>query len=774
MAEQHTITVKVTGDSSQLVQALNRAQNELNQLDRSTNGAIGGMDDLARASLGTGSALGSMGGMLASVGWAGAIAGAVALGSELYNVGRASQVALNTFTQLQGGADKASASLALMQEATNFTVPDTTLMSISNLYTQMGLATNPTEVARLAQMGATLGQAMGSSAEEAMRTFSQLLANQSIELLDTFGISSGKVRERIEELQDANKGLARDQAFVTAVLEEGAFAMERLGDATEQNVSAVGQLTTRFQNLMAEMGKPVAGAIESVAGGINDALTQLDELDAMARQMASTSQRFALPITQQTNEDDLIRIARMTAVLVDETGSYEQALEELYQQFTNPAIQQQITLLEGLVRAQELATRQVTSGYGFDFGAPSGALAEQRRLEETARIVDLITASVGSYGDELNRFKEGALSGLLSQSEIESATAMASYLTKEIDELTSISPDNPTIKTLQQMQTELQGIADTASKAREEMNLATALGLGLDPNQRMTADILGRAGIEGRTAEYLTGQRTQLSELFDMNILPLIQGVESQFGEDEAAQLGDRIAKLMQEGIARGMQNNPTDLISFVMANAGYQMQGEQVRSVIVRAGQTLTEIARAEGVTVELLAEINNLANPNMILAGQELVVDVGARVTRILPPEASLTTDQLMQEMGVMQAPTVQGEGEEPVSVFGAESLGLSESLTTAQELQTTLVETEPPLLTPSRFGLVSGDVAEVGVVEIVDMIGEKLKSIAGTQYRVNMTVDLDANIRTGAGFKIIPITMTEIANDISQSDLLYQRGR
>jgi len=71
MAEQHTITVKVTGDSSQLVQALNRAQNELNQLDRSTNGAIGGMDDLARASLGTGGALSSMGGMLASVGWAG-------------------------------------------------------------------------------------------------------------------------------------------------------------------------------------------------------------------------------------------------------------------------------------------------------------------------------------------------------------------------------------------------------------------------------------------------------------------------------------------------------------------------------------------------------------------------------------------------------------------------------------------------------------------------------------------------------------------------------
>ena len=59
MAEQHTLTVKVTGDSSQLVAALNRAQAELAQLDRQSNQTSAGFDDIGRAG-------GLAGGMMAS------------------------------------------------------------------------------------------------------------------------------------------------------------------------------------------------------------------------------------------------------------------------------------------------------------------------------------------------------------------------------------------------------------------------------------------------------------------------------------------------------------------------------------------------------------------------------------------------------------------------------------------------------------------------------------------------------------------------------------
>ena len=125
-----------------------------------------------------------------------------------------------------------------------------------------------------------------------MRTFSFLLSNQSIELLDTFGISSGKVRERIEELQEANKGLARDQAFVTAVLEEGALAMERLGDATEQNVSAVGKLTTRFQNMLAVMGQDVVGIVEPIAAAMEAGIASSDAFGASVEDIVELSKLF--------------------------------------------------------------------------------------------------------------------------------------------------------------------------------------------------------------------------------------------------------------------------------------------------------------------------------------------------------------------------------------------------------------------------------------------------------------------------------------------------
>jgi hypothetical protein len=68
-----------------------------------------------------------------------------------------------------------------------------------------------------------------------MAYFNAMLANQSIERLDTFGISSGRVRQRIEEQMAATAGLSREQAFVNAVMEIGG---QKLRDVEAQGVSA--------------------------------------------------------------------------------------------------------------------------------------------------------------------------------------------------------------------------------------------------------------------------------------------------------------------------------------------------------------------------------------------------------------------------------------------------------------------------------------------------------------------------------------------------------
>ena len=791
MPETHDLIIKLTANNAQALSAISQTDRALNGLQggaTQTGGALGGLASAGDDSL---RSLSGLGGAVSSIGWAAAITGAIALGTQLYTVGRASQVANNTFQQLQGSADQASASLALMRDATNFTVPDTTLMSISNLYTQMGLATDPSEVARLAEMGSTLGMAMGSSAEEAMQTFSQLLANQSIELLDTFGISSGKVRERIEELQTANKGLARDQAFVTAVLEEGALAMDRLGESTQKNVSAISQLGTRFQNLIAEMGQPIVNASEGVAQlavnfldaeqAIDDVQKQISDLNLDALNIDPGFGNNLGAVTEAR-----LQIAEQLIV----SGSYTQTLIDFQTQLTkahggtSAELENQIVLLEAMIaRTEALDRAQVFGGLNMEAGQEMTGLRtlpsiryaqEQARLEaeRTSQYVDSLLSQSSGFRDAF------ASKPIITDADIANLEMIAQNATRTAETMANIIPES-SLKQIQSVASEFGKMADSALQASNyiaNIDLESVLGVGLSPSQQLTSDILGRAGIGGRQAEYLTGQRTQLSELFDLNITPLLQGVEAQFSEDEAALLGDRIAKLLKVGIESGLEDNPTDLISFVMANAGYTLESGEGRSVVVQAGETLTSIAAREGVTVELLAEINNLANPNQILAGQELVIDVSARVKRVLPPLTPTTDESGLADstLGMIygeQSPTTT-VGEEQVPIYSPEALGLDRSQSVATDLITTMAELTPPELTPNKFGLVSGEVSDPGSLEIVNEIGARLDAIAGKLYRVNMTVDLDANIRTGAGFKIIPITMAEIARDIA--DITRVNGR
>jgi LysM repeat protein len=55
-----------------------------------------------------------------------------------------------------------------------------------------------------------------------------------------------------------------------------------------------------------------------------------------------------------------------------------------------------------------------------------------------------------------------------------------------------------------------------------------------------------------------------------------------------------------------------------------------------VARGEHLVNIANAYGVTEEQLAQLNNITNPNMIYAGQELLISPGAPVDASVPPPA------------------------------------------------------------------------------------------------------------------------------------------
>lgn len=197
---------------------------------------------------------------------------------DLGSLGVQAQKAQLAFVAISGGTQQATANLNAMRSATQGTISDLDAMAAANRLMQMGLATNAEELGNLTSMAVRLGTAMGRDANASIEEFALLLANQSIPRLDTFGISAGQVRTRIAELQAATPGLSREQAFLTAVMEQGTIAMERLGDAGLGQIQNLDKLKASVANLKTNVGEMLAPALLKGAGAMNTAVTAGDQL----------------------------------------------------------------------------------------------------------------------------------------------------------------------------------------------------------------------------------------------------------------------------------------------------------------------------------------------------------------------------------------------------------------------------------------------------------------------------------------------------------------
>jgi hypothetical protein len=174
----------------------------------------------------------AMGGMVAGAAGVGAALFALKKGFDFAKEGAQLAKVEDTFESLSRSIGTSSSSmLRSLREATAGMVTDIELMSANSRFLSMGLADSADEAANLSRIAVTLGGAMGKEAGPAMEEFALLMANQSIPRLDTFGISAGKVRQRIKDLQAATPGLSRETAFMTATMEEAAVAMEKVGNA---------------------------------------------------------------------------------------------------------------------------------------------------------------------------------------------------------------------------------------------------------------------------------------------------------------------------------------------------------------------------------------------------------------------------------------------------------------------------------------------------------------------------------------------------------------
>lgn len=242
---------------------------------------LGGLSGTAPGVAGLTGSLGSLSTVAIGLGVA-AAAGVAVLTASLFKLGMAAipveQTRL-TFERLSESIGETSeAMLTDMRKAAMGMVDDAALMASANKLISMGLADSAEKAGELTQMAVVLGSAMGKGPTQAMEEFALMLANQSIPRLDTFGISAGRVRTRINELMAADKSLTRETAFLTAVTEQGAISLERLGDLSGTAATSQARMRTTMQNLKTTIGEELVPVLKEMFDMFTGILTVIKDL----------------------------------------------------------------------------------------------------------------------------------------------------------------------------------------------------------------------------------------------------------------------------------------------------------------------------------------------------------------------------------------------------------------------------------------------------------------------------------------------------------------
>lgn len=406
---QNTIDVVIRG--------VNRASTAIKEV----KGDLAGLDDVAKTTSSGLSGLFSAA-TVAAIGAAAIQVGEVVV--ELGNLGQQVQQQRAYFEVWSGGVANATENLNAMRAAIGNVMTDSEAMASANKLLSMGLARNSTELANLSRMAVMLGGST-RTAQESIEEFSLLLANQSILRLDTFGISGARVRERIEELQAADEDLTREQAFLNAVMEEGAAKVDALAAAGVDATTAAQDLSTAFRGLKEAIGEsvaePVAEAQRGLAGFVNQIRTIFtgEGLTEQALAVDKASSRIA--DAESKRAELLARMAGLTP------NAYNNVLLEEYQKELDKVNAELAAATDAL---------NIASGTFNDLGGVAG-VAGVRMVDAMGDVEDAITEVQDKLGETTHWDKFVALGEAASRRIVDAAYAARSAMGQITEEPTT-------------------------------------------------------------------------------------------------------------------------------------------------------------------------------------------------------------------------------------------------------------------------------------------------------------------------------------------------
>lgn len=322
---------------------------------------------------------------------------------EFLELGANVQATRKRFEAFAGGPEAAAKYLDAFTESTDGAIDRMSAMGGGAKLLQMGLVDTAEEMGTVAAVAVKLGdQTLG--ANQRLADFAATLANRSIPRLDNFGISSGKVRARVEELKKSGHDL--DQAFKLAVLEEGQKSLARLGDTSELAATKIAKMRAALADAktgFAEIAAEDASATLEILA--RDGRTLLDVL----RDMPGALREYRAELQENISADRIstkevlaaqraerLRIAiakerRWTLALerdavgynIERWDQYSQALEMVPYAATTSAQRQLITVTEDSAGAWNQYQAALVSTRKAEDDA---AMAVVRHRDELARL----------------------------------------------------------------------------------------------------------------------------------------------------------------------------------------------------------------------------------------------------------------------------------------------------------------------------------------------------------------------------------------------------
>lgn len=360
-------------------------------------------------------AAGSGGLPMAGIGGAAAIA-AVAIGTtvkttiELAREADQARATEQAFVNLSGSVEKARANQEAMERATRDLISEQEQQEIANQLLGMQLVDNAGQLETLVGGARRLGKEFrGLGTADAAEEFALLLSNMSYARLDQFGLSAGKVRERVNALK--NSGMEAEAAFRTAVFEEMERTLARLGPEVATTTEKLDAMAGKYSELRVNAGEFAStfiewtGLLDGAISGLDGWNLGLEKANVLLKTLSDVD------FTPDVNTEKLENLAegindifsspvRASAEAFESLGEGEgviKSLRDAWQVYgdavakaTNATIDL-ATADEDLKKAAEEAAKgpDVTGGGGDKGGAggdDSAAEEEKRRLERVRDI----------------------------------------------------------------------------------------------------------------------------------------------------------------------------------------------------------------------------------------------------------------------------------------------------------------------------------------------------------------------------------------------------